>query len=179
MIPRAGIQCGECGTGLFEDPSNPVEERSPCPFCGSTRRHFSTGIHETAFTDVSVSWQKLPKPTQQLFALMFLAAILGFLRSAVKRPNEDSGKRLVMAPGSRVLSVIRVVYSPAAIDRVFEPIVADWRVEYFEALKNESKWKARWISARYSMTLLKAIGLFKLLSGLTRLLTQLAKFRWQ
>jgi len=33
---------------------------------------------------------------------------------------------------------------------IFEPIIADWHEELFEALNNKQIWKARWISFRYT-----------------------------
>lgn len=39
----------------------------------------------------------------------------------------------------------------------FEPIVADWQEEYFEALFKKEIWKARWINIRYTYAFLSAM----------------------
>ena len=52
-------------------------------------------------------------------------------------------------PGTRLLSVVEFFYSPKTVEEVFKPLIADWRTEYFDALKQNRTVKARWISARY------------------------------
>jgi hypothetical protein len=39
----------------------------------------------------------------------------------------------------------------------FEPIVADWQEEYFEALHKKEIWKARWINVRYTYGFIMAM----------------------
>lgn len=34
--------CGNCGETLSEPANTPVDQRQPCPKCGSTRRSFSS-----------------------------------------------------------------------------------------------------------------------------------------
>jgi hypothetical protein len=39
--------CSVCGAVIDEPASTPVEERRPCPSCGSTARTFSAHVHES------------------------------------------------------------------------------------------------------------------------------------
>lgn len=55
-------------------------------------------------------------------------------------------------------------FSPKKVENVFKPIIADWHHEYFDALKQGRKWKARWISVRYNYAFIMALGLSKVWS---------------
>lgn len=66
--------------------------------------------------------------------------------------------KIELAPGSRLLSIADFFYSAKTVEEVFEPIIADWRTEYFEALKQNRTIKARWISLRYKYDFAKAMG---------------------
>ena len=78
-----------------------------------------------------------------------------------------SKSRIHNAPGSYLLALVDFLFSPKIIEQTFKPLVADWQHEYFEALKQNRKWKARWISVRYrcafvwAMSLSKAFSLWK------------------
>lgn len=39
-----GVRCGKCGAELHEAPGTAVEQRAPCPSCGSLTRQFAIGI---------------------------------------------------------------------------------------------------------------------------------------
>jgi hypothetical protein len=41
---EATVACGNCGRQLDERTDLPVEERQPCPVCGSTARSFSVTV---------------------------------------------------------------------------------------------------------------------------------------
>ncbi|HJW85459.1 MAG TPA: hypothetical protein VJ440_02365 [Candidatus Brocadiaceae bacterium] len=41
------VFCAKCGLAIDEDPGLPVEERKPCPSCGSTARNIHVTINET------------------------------------------------------------------------------------------------------------------------------------
>ena len=68
------------------------------------------------------------------------------------------------APGSSLLLIVEYLYSPKIVEQVFKPIVADWRTEYFDALKEGKNRKASWISIRYIFSFGMAMGLSKVLS---------------
>lgn len=40
------VSCGDCGRSLNEGSDLPVEQRQPCPACGSTKRHIAVEITE-------------------------------------------------------------------------------------------------------------------------------------
>jgi hypothetical protein len=56
------------------------------------------------------------------------------------------------------------LFSPATVENTFRPLVADWRYEYFEALKQGRKYKVRWISFRYYCHFIMAMSLSKVFS---------------
>jgi hypothetical protein len=59
------------------------------------------------------------------------------------------------------MSVVTFLYSPVDVEKVFEPTLADWRKEYFEALAAHHRWGARWINVRYRYRFAAAMGLSK------------------
>ena len=74
-----------------------------------------------------------------------------------------SSARLVKiksAPGARLLPFVRFCYSAKNVQRIFEPIYADFCEEYFAALSAGKKWHAHWIRVRYYKDFVKAVGLF-------------------
>ena len=82
-----------------------------------------------------------------------------------RSPNEVSPKvGLYKPPGIRLLSFVEFFCSPETVENTCKPIVADWRAEYFEAIMQGRKWKARWISVRYVFCFLQVISLSKILS---------------
>lgn len=104
-----------------------------------------------------------------LSALMALP--LGFLiirhasKSLSSRPK-NTAPSISKAPGSRLLAVVEYLYSPKTVEGVFKPIIADWRVEVFGALKEGNPRKAAWIRVRYTFSFIMAMGLSKILSVL-------------
>lgn len=64
------------------------------------------------------------------------------------------------------LSDVFVAHSvpSATVEEVFDSIIADWRLEYFEALDQKKVWKAGWISVRYAYSFLVAMGLSRVFS---------------
>jgi hypothetical protein len=82
-----------------------------------------------------------------------------------------STRRIKGAPGNVILRVVDFLYSPKAVEEVFRPLVADWRFEYFEALQQKQKLKARWINVRYLYSFIIVIGLRRLSLLLKSLLT--------
>lgn len=72
-------------------------------------------------------------------------------------------QKIKKAPGARLLSIVEFFYSPATVEETFKSIVADWQAEYFDALSRKRRWKARWISVRYTCRFVHAMGLSKVL----------------
>lgn len=71
---------------------------------------------------------------------------------------------IARAPGSLILLFVDFFFSHKAVKEIFEPLVADLRTEYFNALTSKRKWKARWIRLRYCYHFILAAGLAKLFS---------------
>lgn len=88
------------------------------------------------------------------FVLRTLKAAIS-KRAVIKRP-----------PGTNIVKIADFLCSPKSVEQIFEPLVADWQKEYFDALKDGRRVKARWISVRYYGRAVMAFGLNKLLSFL-------------
>lgn len=78
--------------------------------------------------------------------------------------NPEHKRRVRQPPGATMLKVVEFLHNPKYVEETFKPIVADWRVEYFDALKEGRTVKARWISMRYRYSFIIAMGLSKLFS---------------
>ena len=101
-------------------------------------------------------------PTGPILALILaFFAIVGSLLAVLRFAIEVKvvANRIANAPGARHLILVDFFYSPRTVEETFKPIIADWRLEYFNALAEKRKHKARWISIRYSYRFLLAMGL--------------------
>ncbi|MCI0662209.1 MAG: hypothetical protein L0220_14155 [Acidobacteria bacterium] len=78
-----------------------------------------------------------------------------------------------MPPGQLLLSIVDFFYSPKYVEGTFKPLIADLQYEYFEALKSNRQWKAKWIRVRYCWAFAKAMGLSKALSVIKKFLDPL------
>ena len=58
--------CGNCGERLNEPPSTAVEQRQPCPKCGSTRRNFSVELTASVTVSASVTATLITYPNALL-----------------------------------------------------------------------------------------------------------------
>jgi hypothetical protein len=93
--------------------------------------------------------------------IILLKGIVTFFESLV-------GPKVHKAPGYRLLAFVRFFYSSNVVTRVFEPLVADWQMEYCEALSQGRTVKARWISIRYSWQSVLAMGLLRVFYFISR-----------
>src|SRR6185295_13490790 len=88
-------------------------------------------------------------------AFLSLLAIAGFAggfiewRTLGPHQVKKPPNRIKKAPGTRLMLLVSFLYSHSDIEKIFEPTIADWRKEYFEALMAHCLWKARWINVRY------------------------------
>jgi hypothetical protein len=80
------------------------------------------------------------------------------IRALTSRP------KIKQAPGTKLLSFVEFFYSPKTVEEVFKPVIADWRTEYFDALKQKRTIKAHWISVRYKYHFVVAMGVSKVYS---------------
>jgi hypothetical protein len=91
--------------------------------------------------------------TLNLARLVLLA-----LKVMLVYPSQNHVKK---APGTTLLSIVEFLFAPKTVEGTFNPIVADWRNEFFEALKQGRTRKARWISIRYTYSFILAMSLSK------------------
>lgn len=98
----------------------------------------------------------------QLILMGIASAVAGrelFLR-------ERSPKiQITKLPGTKLRRFIRFFYSTRSVEKIFDPIYADFCEEYFAALAAGETWHARWIRVRYYKDFVKAVNLF----GIVRL----------
>ena len=95
-----------------------------------------------------------------------LQAFLGDIFIALTQYAAERKKtyRIYRAPGRRLLLVVEFLYSARTVQETFIPIIADWHLEYFEALKQRRQYKAHWISFKWRLRFVEAMGLSKILS---------------
>jgi hypothetical protein len=102
-----------------------------------------------AYSAIVGKHPKLPSLTPVL-----LSATAGLFSYWLAQSRFDNSEgTIARAPGQRLLEFSQFFYSKNTLEHVFEPLVADWRFEYFEAKSKKRIWKARWISARYMRAL--------------------------
>lgn len=88
----------------------------------------------------------------------------------ISRKNNASIKSLISCPpGAILLAIVDFLFSHRYVEHTFKSLVADWRYEYFEALKQGRTYKAHWISARYRYRFIMAMSLSRIFSLLKQL----------
>jgi hypothetical protein len=111
-------------------------------------------------------------------ASVMIGAVLGYIVALIKEVFTDisvwrSQKRraeIRKLPGMGLLRFVDFFFSPKTVEQTFKPTVADWHLEYIEALSQKRSWKARWINVRYTYQFLKAMGLSKALEAIKELM---------
>ncbi len=76
---------------------------------------------------------------------------------------------------AKLLAISKILYSAKIQRELFEPIVADWQEEYFEALLKKEIRKARWINVRYTYAFLAAMWQKSPIGDLIEFISKLAK----
>ena len=51
------VKCQGCRTVLEEPQGTPIEERTPCPECGSLQRHFEVSLEGTVSFHAQLGWK--------------------------------------------------------------------------------------------------------------------------
>lgn len=74
-----------------------------------------------------------------------------------KTINQESELSLIQPILIKFLEVSKFLFSLKTQKDTFEPIIADWQEEYFEALFKKEIWKARWINIRYTYAFIVAM----------------------
>jgi hypothetical protein len=94
-----------------------------------------------------------------------------YFRNLLKKfllKSRNTDQYLIKAPGVRLLAIVDFLFRPKTVSLTFEPLIAEWHSEYFEALNQKRKYKARWITFRYRIhfarTFVMALGLSKVFS---------------
>ncbi|MGI8883273.1 MAG: hypothetical protein ACR2IA_03405 [Pyrinomonadaceae bacterium] len=76
---------------------------------------------------------------------------------------------------STLLKTVKFLFSFKTQKEVFEPIVADWQEEYFEALFKKEIWKSRWINVRYTYAFIIAMWQKSPIGDLIEFISKIAK----
>lgn len=100
--------------------------------------------------------------------LSILYVVKAFFR-APDSPHRTHARPIKRAPGTGLISLVEFLYPPKTVEGVFRPLVADWRIEHFDALQANRIWKARWVSLRYRISFVTAMGLSKAFSIVRKL----------
>jgi hypothetical protein len=106
------------------------------------------------------------------YVLILLETLFTALNGLFGRHNRDGANNGVVvrgAPGARLLAIVDFLFPPVSVELTFKPLIADLRIEYFEALAKGRTMKARWIRVRYFFSFLLAMGLNKVFSFITDL----------
>ena len=60
-----------------------------------------------------------------------------------------ASRRKVRRPvGSSLRGIAEFVFSEKSYEQIYDPLISDLRLEYFEALASNRRWKARWVRTR-------------------------------
>jgi len=104
-------------------------------------------------------------PTVLFLLLAFVGCVaIGLFIAVTFFQSLMQPKKISEAPGSILLSIVEFLYRPTTVEHTFRPIIADWRVEYFDALQQGRVLKARWITFRYTYSFITAMCASKVLS---------------
>lgn len=76
---------------------------------------------------------------------------------------------------SDLLKISNFLYCNKTQKEIFEPTVADWQEEHFEALFKKEIWKSRWINVRYTYAFLAAMWQKSPIGDLIEFFSKLAK----
>ena len=89
-------------------------------------------------------------------ALVSLAALRASLVMYLEE-KENNGPRLILPPGAGLRDMLHVIYPPKTAERVFDPTIADMRLEWEEAMLHDQKWLAHWVRVRGLLTVLLTV----------------------
>jgi len=117
------------------------------------------------------------------FFMMVVAVVLSLPPAAIRflidviEAIREARKSLVItySPGWTLTRWIDFLFSKKSVDQIFQPIIADMQLEYFDALSEDRMWKARWVAARGYGTFWYALVLHTL-GSLARLAIPTLKF---
>ena len=96
-------------------------------------------------------------------------------KTPINFETRKSLRHIKLLPSALWLKIVIFLYSSKTVREVFEPIVADWQEEYFEALFKKEIWKARWINVRYTYAFLAAMWQKSPIGDLIEFISKFAK----
>ncbi len=91
---KCSVVCGECGGAIDEPPSIPVEQRLPCPSCGSTSRRF----HVTVACSAGVSSHAMALGGRGGEAVSFSESPRSGLASSASRRDDGTVDQCLVGP---------------------------------------------------------------------------------
>ena len=173
--------CLSCGDVELKD-IRPLDNNH-CPLCASRiiffelskdeRRDLGRLFHVSQyFPNGGVTFVTV-HTSQWAKSAAVIAFFLKVFLSDVRESLTLSRRKVRNSPGSTLLRIADFLYSPVTVEKIFKQEVADWRLEYFEALQEGRHWKARWISCRHYWAIAKAVGLDRLVSWFDRVLRRI------
>lgn len=96
-------------------------------------------------------------------------------RPAMKTETRNKRLRAVRRPpGSALHDAAEFLLSKKILERIVQPAISEFQKEYFDALAEHRKVKAKWIRIRGAITLFKTLGLFSL-ANLLKEISRIAK----
>jgi hypothetical protein len=75
------------------------------------------------------------------------------------RKQVESLGKILAPPGCRLWNLAEFFCTKRTYGSIFIPLLAEFQHEYFDALKNDREWKARWLRVLYCGAFFKSAGL--------------------
>lgn len=125
-----------------------------------------------AFTDVSTKTYIFISESLEnyVYILMFATMLSAFMLDSLAHKSFLNKPRHY-----KLFKISEFLYSTKTQREIFEPVIADWQEEYFEALSKEEVWKARWINVRYTYAFLGAMWQKSPFGDLIEFISKIAK----
>ena len=105
-----------------------------------------------------------------VLSIYFINLCWTFNKIFAEKVNEYDG-----LSSFNVTYIVNFLYSDKIQKEVFDPIVADWQEEYFEALFKKEIWKAHWINIRYTYAFIIAMWQKSPVGDLIEFIRKIAK----
>ncbi len=98
-------------------------------------------------------------------------------KSTLREPRaaKTGRKAIRKAPGMRLFSWTKFLYSRSVVEKIFSQTINDWHIEYFEALSEGEELKTYWINISYTYTFVAAMFQKSPLGGLLEFVVKILK----
>ena len=130
-----------------------MEERA---MRGKRRHSYKQRFHLTK--DVALAALVLAIDSAVLLVSNLVLLPLDLTKRIRQRLRPARYSRVVRAPSTRLRRLAELCFSKKVYGLVFEPILSDLQVEYFEALAEGDRWKARFALVRGYWAFWTAVG---------------------